>query len=569
MFLPALERLNSARQVIGEFKGYNQNLRIADNEFSAMKNMSSAHYPIMTPRGKRKLVRTLTKANGLFAHNKLAWVDGTKFYYDGEEVVGLTLEDSKKTMLGMGAYILIFPDKIYYHTSLGTFGTLENTVTTTTDISISLVKLDGTAYENYTSSAAAPASPTDGQLWIDTSAIPHALKQYSATNSMWNSVATTYVKISATGIGSGFSFYDGVTISGMENDNLNGSFILYGVGDNYIIITAIIDAVATQQTAATVARTVPDLDYVTECNNRVWGCSSADHEVYACKQGDPKNWHCFMGLSTDSFAVTIGTPGDFTGAVTHLGYVIFFKADVIHKLYGTQPKNYQLTNTMSRGVQKGSERSIVIVNETLFYKANNDVCAYGSALPASISDALADYFTNAVSGALGSKYYVCMTSNGVRKLYVYDTRLNTWHVEDEINIEGFAQYDGNLYFIANDKLYSVNDSSVYTDSTAALEDDVTWHADMEVGMDSPDAKYINNLQFRLMVAQGSIVRIALQYDNEDEWVEKYRINPTTKKSFAVHIIPRRCDTMRIRISGKGHAEIYSLTKTIQQGSDMQ
>ena len=567
MFLPALNRLDSAKQVTGEFKGYNQNLRIADNEFSAMKNLSSAHYPIMTPRGKRKLVRTLTKANGLFAHNKLAWVDGTKFYYDGAEVAGLTLEDSKKTMLGMGAYILIFPDKKYYHTSLGTFGALENSVTTSTEISISLVKLDGTAYTNYTSSATAPASPTDGQLWIDTSGIPHALKQYSATNSMWNAVATTYVKISATGIGSGFSFYDGVTISGMDNESLNGSFILYGVGDDYIIITAIIDAVATQQIAATVARTVPDLDYVTECNNRVWGCSSANHEVYACKQGDPKNWHCFMGLSTDSFAVTIGTPGDFTGAVTHLGYVIFFKADVIHKLYGTQPKNYQLTNTMSRGVQKGSERSIVIVNETLFYKANNDVCAYGSALPASISDALTDHFTDAVSGALGSKYYICMTSNDVRKLYVYDTRLNTWHVEDDVSIDCFAQYNGNLYFIAGNKLYSVLDSSAYTDSTAAVESDVEWFADMEVGMDIPEAKYINNLQLRLMVAQGSIVKIALQYDNEDTWVEKYRVNATKKKSFTVHIIPRRCDTLKIRISGKGYAEIYSLTKTIQQGSD--
>jgi hypothetical protein len=70
-----------------------------------------------------------------------------------------------------------------------------------------------------------------------------------------------------------------------------------------------------------------------------------------------------------------------------------------------------------------------------------------------------------------------------------------------------------------------------------------------------------------MVAQGSIVKIALQYDNEDTWVEKYRVNATKKKSFTVHIIPRRCDTLKIRISGKGYAEIYSLTKTIQQGSD--
>ena len=80
-----------------------------------------------------------------------------------------------------------------------------------------------------------------------------------------------------------------------------------------------------------------------------------------------------MGISTDSYAMTVCSGGDFTGACSHLGYVLFFKEDVIHRIYGTKPANYQLTNVESRGVEKGSEKSLVIVNETLYYKSAQDL----------------------------------------------------------------------------------------------------------------------------------------------------------------------------------------------------
>ena len=31
-----------------------------------------------------------------------------------------------------------------------------------------------------------------------------------------------------------------------------------------------------------VERRVPDLEYLTECDNRVWGCSSSENVIYAC-----------------------------------------------------------------------------------------------------------------------------------------------------------------------------------------------------------------------------------------------------------------------------------------------
>ena len=82
-----------------------------------------------------------------------------------------------------------------------------------------------------------------------------------------------------------------------------------------------------------------------------------------------------------SYTATVGSDGDFTGAITHLGYVLFFKEDVIHKLYGSKPSNTQITTMPLRGVAKGCEKSLGIVNETLYYAARNNICSYEGAMP--------------------------------------------------------------------------------------------------------------------------------------------------------------------------------------------
>ena len=69
-----------------------------------------------------------------------------------------------------------------------------------------------------------------------------------------------------------------------------------GQGDDYIVVTGIIDEALTQSEPVTLERRVPDMDYVTQCNNRIWGCSSASHEIYACKLGIRRTgiaiWDC-------------------------------------------------------------------------------------------------------------------------------------------------------------------------------------------------------------------------------------------------------------------------------------
>ena len=583
MEYPTLYVKQKSRQMSDAFLGYNHNLRIGDSEFYDMKNMTSDYYPVLASRRKRGVFKAGIRANGLIAKDILCYVDGTAFVI-GDERIEMGLSDGAKELISMGAYVIIMPDRKYINTikngSEYEFGDIDEVHSTTQDVSFTLCTITGESYESATVADKAPSSPTDGKLWIDTSSTPHTLKKYSKANEMWVSIATTYIKVSSKGIGKNLKQYDGVKISGITIDaltGLNSAHALWGCADDYIIITGILDVVTTQtvaQGAITVSRKMPIMDFIVESNNRLWGCrygtnedGDTVNEIYACKLGDFKNWNCFMNLSTDSYTVSCGTDGKFTGAITHLGYPLFFKENCIHKVYGDYPANFQLQNTACRGVQRGSHKSLAIVNETLFYKSGSAVCAYDGSLPVEMSTALGEiHYSDAVAGAHGNKYYITMKSaDGAYHLFVYDTAKGMWHKEDNLHADSFCSYMNELYAIDH------NTKNIITMLGSGTQDSkkVPWMVETgPVGMSLPDMKYISRLLIRMALEVGSKVEISIQYDSIGDWEQVCQMTVTSLRSFSVPVRPKRCDHFRIRIEGEGEGKIYSITKTIEQGSDI-
>lgn len=584
MKYPTLTEQPTSREMIDEFRGYNHNLRIGDNEFYDMKNMTSTHYPVMSPRGNRGVYASPANPQGMIAKDTLCYVDGSNFVMD-EYVIDMGLstaeEDCPKKLISMGAYVIILPDKKYINTAdITDYGNIEASFETIADVTFTLCKLDGNDYTVQFTQASEPANPENTDLWIDTSSSPHTLKQWSESNGMWVSIATTYIKISSAGIGSAFNQYDGVSISGILSEDLqdlNSSTIIYARDTDYIVVVGILDTVTTQDAAAgsvKIERKMPKMDFVIESENRLWGCrygvsnsGEVVNEIYACKLGDFKNWNCFMGISTDSYAASVGTDGQFTGAVTHLGYPLFFKENCLHKVYGNYPANYQIQTTACRGVQKGCSGSLAIVNEVLYYKSRQSVCAYDGSLPEEISNALGDeIYGNAVACAHGNKYYVSMSDvYGIYHLFVYDASKGMWHKEDNTRVDAFCSCRGELYFVdhADKKIKTVLGSGTKDSSP------VEWMVESGViGTYSPDKKYISRLTVRMSLALGSVVRFYAQYDSGGDFEPLFTMTGTSLKSFAVPIRPKRCDHMRLRIEGQGDAKIFSIAKTIEQGSDI-
>lgn len=578
-YYPRISEIPTTREMVDVFRGYNHNLRIGDGEFYDMKNLSSANYPVLSPRPKRGVYASPAALGGMIGKDTLCYVDGGDFIINDDRIqMGLTTDNAPKTLVSMGAYVIIMPDKKYINTEdLSDYGNIEAGVTTATTVTFTLCKNDGTAYEGVTVQDTAPANPQNMALWIDTSSVPHALKQYSATSAMWVSVASTYIKISATGIGAPFADGDGITISGIASPDLadlNSNMIILSRGDDYIVVTGILDKVTTQETPVIVTRNMPTMDFIIESENRLWGCRYGEsitgeivNEIYASKLGDFKNWNCFLGVSTDSYVASVGTDGPFTGAITHMGYPLFFKESCMHKVYGNYPATYQIQTTACRGVQRGCSRSLAIVNEVLYYKARSAVCAYDGSLPVEISSALGDVqYTAAVAGALGNKYYISMLdTKNKHHLFVYDTVRGMWHREDDTKVRAFCNHRGELYYIdgADNKIKTVLGSGELDNSP------IKWMAETGViGTDSPDKKYISRLDVRMYLDRGARAFFYIQYDSSGDWEHIYTANGNRLRSFSAPIRPQRCDHLRLRIEGEGNANIYSICKNIEQGSDI-
>ena len=606
MKLSYLNELPATRDMIDVFKGYNHNLRIGDGEFYDMKNLTSQDYPVLSPRPKRGIYASLEKPNGLISKDDLYYVDGEYLYKNKEKIDGFELDpNTTKTLISMGAYIIIMPDEKYINTQnyidKGAINAkFTSDVEKNGDVYFYFCDKDGNEFVNplLEEDGSTPVSiykgserPYEdlgnipsGMYWIDTSSSP-VLKVYDAQLGIW-SIVSTYIMINAKGIGTDFNIGDGVVISNVTVSEIKDIFInpqiIAGKGDNFITVKGMVSEYFLQKDDITVERTKPKTDLVIESGNRLWGCrygkdnnGNTVNEIYASKLGDFKNWNCFAGISTDSYVASVGTDGDFTGAITYMGYPLFFKENCIHKVYGNYPSNYQIQTTACRGVQKRCHRSLAIVNEVLFYKSRSAICAYDGSLPVEISSALGDVvYDSAVAGALGNKYYVSMrevdSDTGEYYLFVYDTKKGMWHKEDNTQAVVFCNSFGNLYYIdvADDKIKSINRPK--SDSDGIEEYDVIkWQAITGImGTDSPDKKYISRLDVRLSIQAGTRVMIFAEYDSSGSWEHIYSIDGTRLKTVSIPIKAKRCDHLRLRIDGEGEAKIFSICKTIEQGSDM-
>ncbi len=576
-----LQDVKTAQINIDAFGGYNHNLSLNSNEFFDMRNLTSDNYPVLSPRSKRGDYEFPTKKPlGMIDKDALYYVDEGRLYYNGKEIPDFELDsETEKNLVSMGAYLLIFPDKKYINTQkLEDRGNIEETFISSSTVNFDLCKIDANLYpDNIPAQPSEPSNPNNLDLWIDTSSTPNTLKQYSKTNAAWVAVTTTYIKISSLGIGEKFNKFDGVTISGIEIEDLqdiNNTMVVWEKAKDYIVVVGLISIHYEQQEPIKIERLMPQMDFVTESGNRLWGCKYGQanngqivNEIYCSKLGDFKNWNCFMGLSTDSYVASVGTDGHFTGAITHMGYPLFFKENSLHKVYGTFPSNFQIQTTACRGVQLGSSKSLVIVNEVLFYLSRSGICAYDGSLPVEMSQKLGNtQYHNAVAGAVNNKYYVSMADNkDLYHLFVFDSAKGLWHKEDDTQVVQFCNCQGELYYI--DK--KTQKIKTVLGKGNLEKKPVSWLAETGVlSTDTPNKKYIYRLNVRMSLDLNTVVRMYIQYDSQGDWEQVVSVKATNLRTFTLPVKPKRCDHLRLRIVGEGEAKIYSITQHIEQGSDV-
>ena len=613
MVLANRTRITNSRSLVRAFGGLNETYACTEAEYSEGVNFSTRDFPALSTRKPRRKLRTLTGLNGMYHLNGLLTVCGRDLVYtsDDRDADAVTCEDvvldGKKTLTGLGTKILIFPDKIAFDTADGSISPL-GALWQSEGQSVKFAPCDasGKTYKVDSCGKEEPEKPTDGQTFLKIEDEEHpwsstgTLEVYSTNSGNWTAVPLEYCRITAAGVEKLFAQWDTVTARGTAAkqagmwEELDGDLVVYDVLENGLRVQAAakgdffygtlvqgadsalwtsMDGKETRSfsvsTPVSMERRVPDLDFVTECDNRVWGCSSKENVIYACKLGDPTNWFSYRGIAADSYAVTVGSDGAFTGAATCMGYALFFKENTLHKLYGSKPADFQLTSLRCRGVAKNAARSLCVLNETLYYLSPDGVMAWDGSIPVKVSGALdasrLAHAQNAVGGALDGRYYlhVSRDGGGQARLLVYDTERGLWSEEDVCSWD-MASTGGQLYLWDGQALWAADpDREPDWKSTDGVEKKIRFEVTTgDIGLDGAEDRYLSRLTLRLDAVCSSTVEVSVSYDG-GSWEPAAEI--TAEKphgSYDLSFAPRRHGTLRLRLKGTGQITLRSIAKTM-------
>ncbi len=513
------------------FGGLNHNLGAGDGDLYSMRNLTGDHYPVMATREKRMRYKKVASPGGMFAWDGLAWVDGTGFFYKG--IRRGTVVPGEKTFASIGAYIVIFPDKLCYNVDTGELKSME---------------------ANWEGSR---LTFCDGMLYGEKA----AANTIQAEGTDWSALFQAGDAVTISGCAEQMGNNQTIIIRAIEGDKLYFYENSFTLGDGEAV---------TENGSLAIRRTVPDLKFLCENENRLWGCT--DNTIYACKLGDVFNWNVYDGLDTDAYAVDTGSSGAFTGCISYMGYPTFFKEDNIYKVYGSVPSNFEVMGNATLGLAEGCHKSLAVAGETLFYLNRSGVMAYTGGIPQTIGNAFGmERFRNGAAGSDGLKYYISMEAlSGGWGLYVYDTRTGLWHCEDESRVIDFAKWDGNLYMLNALGEIWITGNIQDPPEEAELEGNIEWEAEFaDFTEGSPNKKSVGKLQLRLELEEGASVKIWILYDGERNWQQvNGALSEGGKRSFYLPVIPRRSDHYRLKLTGTGQCRIWSLTREVYHGSEL-
>lgn len=290
---------------------------------------------------------------------------------------------------------------------------------------------------------------------------------------------------------------------------------------------------------------VPAMDFMTTLDNRIWGCKGDN--IYACALGNGDDWTTFDGVNTDAYAIDTGTSGNFTGIATYKGTIIIFKQDIMWKLFGDIPEDFQFIRVTDVGCL--SNKSIVEVNNILYFLGRRGVYAYAGGVPELISIDLEETYVSGVAGGDGRRYYISLYDGSKYKMYVYDTFTGLWMQEDDLQVTEFAYYGGYLYALTSDnKILKFNSG----------DETVSWEfVTAEITEEIDNKKGYSDLSFRVDLEKDSELTVYTRIDNGGfKSVKTYKTNDL--QTFTVPLKIQNADHFQVKVSGKGNAKIHSM-----------
>lgn len=370
----------------------------------------------------------------------------------------------------------------------------------------------------------------------------------------------------------------------------------------------------------------PTVDFAIAHGNRLWACRYGTNvkgdfvnEIYVSALGEPLNFNKYDGIASDSFTVSIATPGAFTGVGATADAVVFFKNDSVSVVYGQMPEEYTVQSYSCEGVQAGCAKSVTTINGAIYYKSSRGVYVWSGYEPFCVSEQIVGRYKNARACAAGDLYYIAMDNEqGETQLFVLDTSNGIWTREDVPVLSSADEHDDFVLLLMafNNSVYLVQSLSVgleepflpllsvfgmlvydieatdkielmlngtyengtniplpedakYAECCFVREDPVSYSArSTQIGLLTPDHKRVLSVQVRADIAKDGRLKVSAIYDDGacDQVYDS--AGRAMQDTACIRFVPRRCDRMRLLLEGTGDVTVYSITKTVEHASEV-
>lgn len=493
-----------------QMRGINWSDALQEGDLSDSLNLSVRRWPYISTRKGRVKQAGYQNATALTAWDKLVAVQGTSLLYDGA-VVG-TVTAGEKQFAVVNTKMVIWPDKVYLDMKDRSVKPLAATLT------------------------GSKATFTTSKMTV----------------SGWTDLTTK------------FKAGDGITISGCTTNTANNKdIVIKSLTATEITVSDNTFTEATEEsTGIQLERKIPDLDYICESDNRLWGCDSDTQAIYASALGDPTNFYVYEGLSTDAYTLAVGSEGKFTGCCKLSSSVLFWKETKLHKMLGSYPAEYALYTYEMEGLQDGCHKSQQVINDTLLYKGSHGVYAFSGGTPTLISGNFGEKeFSEVVAGNDGSSYYMSAKDGTGYKLLVYDTKSSIWVLEDNTEAVDFARIGKKLYMLnASGDVYLLD-----AEDTPQTQE---WMAQFAPMYETISGKKVySKLLMRLELPKGSYVTAQVRYDGKP-WQRCGKVVGKEYNVTSLRLAANRCDKLELRLEGKGACTILGISRAFMVGSDV-
>lgn len=324
---------------------------------------------------------------------------------------------------------------------------------------------------------------------------------------------------------------------------------------------------------AEISAGMPELDFVLGNANRVWGCSNERGEIYACELGNARNWNVFEGIASDSYAVSVATPGDFTASVSYLGTPVFFKENEMIVINGSRPSSFSIQSYSYRGVSSDSPNGVCVVNDILYYKSGDGIYAYSGSRPLCVSEKLGSLIKELYSVSMegeGDLLFLSGESENGSVHLVYDTKRNVWHRYKRGHTYGYIKYpDATLEICEHEgmpvafTLFNGIPGEFNAEDPISADTKWLWESG-DIFYNTSNRKYVRQIELDTEAEGASDLYISY---NGGSYKHIGRFPPHKRGCCDITLFPWRCDYFRIRMQGEGDFVLYTVTKEIEEAEE--